>query len=151
MSFSRPTGLYMVTTAELWSPPNDDSRGEAMPGQVVQVEIPADDTARGREFWGSLFGWEFEAYPGPFEYHTTQISEQMGGAITNMEPGKRGPRVYFDVDEINAGAARVRELGGEADEPRPVPGMGWFAICKDTQGNDFALWQNDTSAPAPTE
>jgi predicted enzyme related to lactoylglutathione lyase len=45
----------------------------------------------------------------------------------------------------------VRELGGEADEPRPVPGMGWFVICKDTQGNDFGLWQNDPSAPAPTE
>jgi uncharacterized protein len=102
-----------------------------LPGQVVQVEIPADATAKGREFWGSLFGWQFEAYPGPFEYHTTQISEQTGGAITNMEPGKRGPRVYFDVDEINAGAARVKELGGEADAPRPVPGMGWFAICRD--------------------
>jgi uncharacterized protein len=73
-----------------------------MAGQVVHVEIPADDTAKGREFWGSLFGWRFEAYPGPFEYHTTEISEQTGAAITNMEPGKRGPRVYFDVDEINA-------------------------------------------------
>jgi predicted enzyme related to lactoylglutathione lyase len=119
-----------------------------MPGQVVHVEIPADDTAKGREFWGSLFGWEFEAFPGPFEYHTTQISEQTGGAITNMEPGKRGPRVYFDVDEINAGAARVTELGGEADEPRPVPGMGWFTVCRDTEGNEFGLWQTDPSAPS---
>ena len=84
------------------------------------------------------------------EYHTTQISEQNGAAITSMEPGKRGPRVYFDVDEINAGAAPVRELGGEADEPRPVPGMNWFATCKEREGNKFSLWQNDPSAPAPT-
>jgi uncharacterized protein len=122
-----------------------------MSGQVVQVEIPADDTGKGREFWGSLFGWEFQAAQGPFEYHMTQISEQMGGAITSMEPGKQGLRVYFDVGEINAGAARVKELGGEAEEPRPVPGMGWFAVCKDTQGNDFGLWQHDPSAPAPRE
>jgi len=121
-----------------------------MPGQVVHCEIPADDTAKGREFWGSLFGWQFEAYPGPFEYHLTQISDQTGGAITDMEPGKRGIRAYFDVDEINDGAARVKELGGGAGEPRPVPGMGWFAICTDTQGNEFGLWQNDPSAPAPT-
>ncbi|HZD68886.1 MAG TPA: hypothetical protein VFA45_08205, partial [Actinomycetes bacterium] len=54
------------------------------------------------------------------------------------------------VNDINAGAARVKELGGEADEPRPVPGMGWFAICRDTQGNEFGLWQNDPSArPRP--
>ena len=122
-----------------------------MPGQVVHVEIPADDTAKGREFWGSLFGWEFEAFPGPFEYHTTQITEETGAAITDMEPGKRGPRVYFDVADINAGAARVKELGGEAGEPQSVPDMGWFAICKDTVGNEFGIWQNDTSAPAPAE
>jgi predicted enzyme related to lactoylglutathione lyase len=126
-------------------------RGEgAMPGKLVHFEIPADDTAKGREFWGSLFGWQFEAFPGPFEYHMTQISDQTGGAITNMEPGKQGTRAYFDVDEINAGTARVKELGGDADEPRAVPGMGWFAICRDTGGNEFGLWQNDPSVPAPT-
>jgi uncharacterized protein len=120
-----------------------------MPGHVVHLEIPADDTMAGRDFWGSLFGWTFESFPGPSEYHMTRISDQTGGAITNMEPGKRGMRVYFDVDDINAGAGRVRELGGEAGEAMPVPNMGWFATCKDPQGNEFGLWQNDTSAPAP--
>ena len=122
-----------------------------MPGQIVHIEIPAEDTATSREFWGSLFGWQFEAYPGPSEYHMTRISDQAGAAITNMEAGKRGIRPYFDVDDINAGAARVKELGGEAGDPAPVPGMGWFSVCKDTVGNDFGLWQNDTSAPGPTE
>ena len=122
-----------------------------MPGQIVHIEIPADDTAKSRQFWGSLFGWQFEAFPGsPSEYWMTRISEQGGAAITNMEPGKQGTRAYFDVEDIKAGAARVKELGGEADEPQPVPGMGWFVTCKDTQGNEFGLWQNDPSAPAPT-
>jgi predicted enzyme related to lactoylglutathione lyase len=121
-----------------------------MPGQIVHYEIPADDTAKGREFWGSLFGWQFEAFPGPFEYHMARISEESGAAITNMEPCKRGARAYLGVDDINAGAARVKELGGEANDPAPVPNMGWFATCKDPQGNEFGLWQNDTSAPAPT-
>ena len=96
-----------------------------MPGQIVHIEIPANHTAKGRQFWGSLFGWEFEAFPGPSEYHMTRISEQMGAAITNMEPGKRGARAYFEVDDVNAGAVRVKELGGESNEPQPVPGMGW--------------------------
>jgi uncharacterized protein len=121
-----------------------------MPGQPVHFEIPADDTAKGRAFWGELFGWQFEASPGPFEYHMARISDQAGAAITNMEPSKRGIRPYFDVDDINAGAARVTELGGEANEPGPVPGMGWFATCRDPQGNEFGLWQTDPSAPAPT-
>jgi predicted enzyme related to lactoylglutathione lyase len=120
-----------------------------MPGQIVHIEIPADDTEQGREFWGSLFGWQFESYPGPSEYHMTRISDTSGAAVTNMEPGKRGMRPYFDVDDINAGAARVRELGGEAADAMPVPSMGWFATCSDPHGNEFGLWQNDPSAPTP--
>jgi predicted enzyme related to lactoylglutathione lyase len=29
----------------------------------------------------------------------------------------------------------------------PVPSMGWFSLCKDTEGNEFGLWQNDPNAP----
>ena len=118
-----------------------------MPGQIVHLEVPADDTGKAQEFWGGLFGWEFQAYPGPSEYHMTRIGEEQGAAITNMESGKKGTRPYFSVDDINAGAARVKELGGEAGDPMPVPSMGWFAVCQDPHGNDFGLWQNDESAP----
>ena len=122
-----------------------------MAGQVVHLEIPSDNTAKGCEFWGSLFGWEFQDVPGPFEYRMANVDDKHGVAITDMEPGKRGPRVYFDVQDINAGTARVRELGGTAGKTGPVPGMGWFAVCSDPEGNEFGLWQNDTSAAAPTE
>jgi predicted enzyme related to lactoylglutathione lyase len=120
-----------------------------MPGQIVHLEIPADDTATSQAFWGSLFGWQFESYPGPSEYHMTRIGDNAGAAITNMEPGKRGTRPYFDVDDINAGSARVRELGGQAGDPMPVPSMGWFSVCTDPHGNEFGLWQTDPSAPTP--
>ena len=121
-----------------------------MAGQMVHVEIPAGDTAKAREFWGGLFGYEFQAFEGsPTEYHMTRFSENQGGAIMEDDGSSRGPRVYFDVDDINAGVARVRELGGEASDSMPVPSMGWFATCKDSVGNDFGLWQNDTSASAP--
>ena len=122
-----------------------------MAGQVVHVEIPSDDTQKGRAFWGSLFGWEFQDMPGPFQYHMVNVEGQHGVAITDMEPGKRGPRVYFDIDDINTGVARVKELGGTAGEPGPVPKMGWFAVCTDPEGNQFGLWQVDESAPEPTQ
>src|SRR5262245_6676266 len=128
---------------------DDDPRGGHMPGQIVHLEIPADDTARSREFWGSLFGWQFENYPGPFEYHMTRLGETQGAAISNSDPGKKGTRSYFDVDDINAGTARVRERGGEAREPMPGPNMGWFATCTDPHGNEFGLWQLDPNAPTP--
>ena len=117
-----------------------------MPGQIVHYELPADDTGKAREFWGSLFGWQFESFPAPSEYHIARTGEHSGAAITNMEPGKKGARAYFDVDDINDGVARVRELGGQANEPMPVPNMGWFAACNDPHGNEFGLWQTDSSA-----
>lgn len=117
-----------------------------MAGEFTHIEIPADDTGQAREFWASLFGWEFNEVPGPSEYHMTRIGERQGAAITNMEPGKRGMRPYFVIEDIEAGAARVRELGGNAAAPAPVPQMGWFSTCTDPHGNEFGLWQNDPEA-----
>jgi predicted enzyme related to lactoylglutathione lyase len=119
-----------------------------MAGEMVHLEIPAGDPAKAQEFWGSLFGWQFQEYPGaPGGYWMTRFSESTGGAIYGADGDKRGTRVYFAVDEINAGAARVAELGGESGQATPVPGMGWFSICKDPEGNEFGLWQTDDSAP----
>jgi predicted enzyme related to lactoylglutathione lyase len=113
-------------------------------GSIVHLEIPAADTEQSRAFWGSLFGWEFQEFPGgPTEYFVTQTGENQGVAVMG---GGDGPRAYFDVDDISAGAAQVRELGGQADDPMPVPGMGWFATCSDPHGNAFGLWQSDPDA-----
>ena len=120
-----------------------------MAGKPVHIEIAGSDTGRAKGFWNGLFGWQWESYPGPFEYHMTRIDDTTGAAIYAAEDGQRGLRPYFDVDDINAGAAKVRELGGEAGDALPVPQMGWFAECKDTEGNEFGLWQTDPAAPAP--
>ncbi len=121
-----------------------------MAGKPVHVEFPAGDTARAQGFWGSLFGWQWQSMEGPMEYHMTQIvANETGGAVFPADGSDRGLRVYFDVDDINAGRARVNELGGKAGDAQPVPGMGWFAMAEDTEGNHFGLWQNDSSAPAP--
>ncbi len=109
-----------------------------MAGQMVHLEIPAGNTAKAKEFWGGLFGWRFQSFEGsPTEYLMTQFSDAQGGAIMEADGDKRGPRVYFDVDDINAGAARVGELGGEVGDPMPVPTWGGSRLCTDLEGNDF--------------
>jgi predicted enzyme related to lactoylglutathione lyase len=120
-----------------------------MAGKPVHVELPAKDSARAKQFYTSLFGWQFQTF-GDVDYHMTQFDEQTGGAIYGDESGEAShPRVYFDVDDIDQATAKVRELGGQADDKQPVPGMGWYAGCKDTEGTSFNLWQSDDSAPAP--
>jgi predicted enzyme related to lactoylglutathione lyase len=118
-----------------------------MAGQPVHFEIPAKDTSRAQEFYNGMFGWEFQDMEGPQEYHMLRLSENTGGAVF---PGDTGAiRVYFDVDDINAAASRVKELGGKADDPQPVPTMGWFVTGTDTEGNLIGLWQTDPNAQMP--
>ena len=35
---------------------------------IVWFEIPADDVERAKSFYGELFGWKIERFPGPMEY-----------------------------------------------------------------------------------
>jgi len=118
-----------------------------MAGKVVHVELPAQDSAQAKEFYGGLFGWQFQSY-GDQDYHMAQFDESSGGAISGGDTS-HNPVVYFDTDDIDASIAKVKELGGSAEEKMPVPGMGWFVACKDNQGTAFSLWQADDNAPTP--
>jgi uncharacterized protein len=113
--------------------------------KIVHFEIPAQDTEKAREFWGGLFGYQFQSMDGPTEYHMFQTGENEGGAIMQGE-GQTGLVVYFGVEDIDAARAKVQELGGSAEEKQPVPGFGWFSRAQDPEGNQFSLWQGDQSA-----
>jgi predicted enzyme related to lactoylglutathione lyase len=51
-------------------------------------------------------------------------------------------------DDIDADIAKVKELGGEAEDKQPIPSVGWFAGCKDSEGQRVRLFQGDESAQA---
>jgi uncharacterized protein len=117
-----------------------------MAGRLVHVEIGAADADRAQGFWSGVFGWEVGPPMSPeMDYRMFQTAPDQGGAISaGDEPGHL--RVYFDTEDIDATRAKVQELGGQADEKTPVPGYGWFAACRDTEGNAFSLWQSDEAA-----
>jgi predicted enzyme related to lactoylglutathione lyase len=118
-----------------------------MAGEIVHVEFPAEDADRAQGFWSGLFGWSFQGSGMPdMDYRMAQAGPQMGAAVFPSDDRSGYPNYYFATDDIEASAARVRELGGEAGDKSPVPGHGWFAGCKDSEGNAFHLWQSDSSA-----
>jgi predicted enzyme related to lactoylglutathione lyase len=121
-----------------------------LPGRIVHFELVAADADRATGFWNGLFGWDVggSTMEG-FDYRMFDLGEGQGGAIfpaarTEQKPGKMN--VYFDTHDIEASIAKVRELGGSADDKQPVPTHGWFSACKDTEGIDFFLWQGDPNA-----
>jgi uncharacterized protein len=118
-----------------------------MPGKLVHFEVPASDSEKSKAFWSGVFGWEFGAAPTPdMEYWMVRTGEDQGGAVFPSDKAGSGLTIYFDTDDIDASVAKVRELGGTADDKQPVPTHGWFAACKDTEGNSFSLWQGDENA-----
>jgi len=115
---------------------------------IVHFELPANDTARAKDFWSSFLGWKFREPQGGFDYHMTDGLEPVA-AIYPAQSGERGPIVYFAVEDIDAALTQVGQLGGSAGEKQPIPSVGWFARCEDTEGNSFSLFQSDESVPGP--
>jgi uncharacterized protein len=117
-----------------------------MAGKLVHFEVPAQDTDRARGFWSGVFGWEFgDAVMPDMDYRMVRTGEDQGGAVFASDDSKPGVIIYFDTDDIDASIAKARELGGKADDKMPIPHVGWFARCTDTEGNDFSLFQSDES------
>jgi predicted enzyme related to lactoylglutathione lyase len=49
---------------------------------------------------------------------------------------------YVSVPSVTQATGKIEKLGGTICKPKTaVPGMGYFAICTDTEGNTFALWE----------
>jgi predicted enzyme related to lactoylglutathione lyase len=116
--------------------------------KIVHVEFPAQDLERGQKFWEEVGGWKIEdsGMPG-IQYLMWQEGDQ-GGAVFSME-GASGTTLYLGSEDIDADLAKVKQLGGQADDKQPIPHIGWFARCKDSEGNDFSLFQSDENAPMP--
>ena len=121
----------------------------ASSGKIVHIEFPASDADRAQRFYAELFGWQFadSGMPG-VDYRMFQ--GEPGGAVYPGEDAGQGPIVYFETGDIDAELAKVRELSGQAEDKQPIPGVGWFARCKDPEGNAFSLFQSDESVPPPS-
>ena len=128
-----------------------DSKSTAVPASIVWFEIPADNVERAKNFYGELFGWKIEKFPGPMDYWhiDTGGSDDSpdGGLLKRQNAGHQGITNYINVASVDQFAAKVQKLGGKLCMPKTaVPQMGWFAICQDPENNMFALWEKDPNA-----
>ena len=125
---------------------------------VVHFEIPADDNNRASSFYQRAFGWNLSPMQ-EMDYTiaiTTPSDEQTGmpsqpgainGALFPRTDNLKTPVLTIDVEDVDAALGQVESAGGSIVQPKDaVPGMGWYAYFKDTEGNILGVWQNDTSA-----
>jgi hypothetical protein len=134
---------------------------------IVHFEIPADQPERAVKFYRELFGWEVERWEGSaegMEYRPEGFQYWMvktvptdaqgqptrpgvnGGLMPRMFPGQ-APINYIAVEKVDEFVRKAERLGAKVLMGKsPVPGMGWFAQLADTEGNPFAIWENDPNA-----
>ena|ERR1700749_1241125 len=119
-----------------------------MASTLALIEFPADDPERARGFWSGLLGVALEpreAAEGEGWQSASgdpRVSAAVGVHARGRGPGDSFSLPYFEVDEIAATLAQVPTLGGSVVHP----GERW-AICKDSEGNPFALAQRTSATP----
>jgi len=125
--------------------------------KVEHFEIPVDDAARAKEFYGSVFEWQLNDMDmgGGNVYTTvttTPIDEQsrlplepggINGGLMQRTPDTPATVITIGVDGIDDALKKVEAGGGSVVQPRTeIPDMGAFAYFKDTEGNVVGLWEN---------
>jgi predicted enzyme related to lactoylglutathione lyase len=117
---------------------------------VVWFEIPADDPERARTFYSQLFGWKINPFPGTNDYwhiDTAGHDKTPDGALKRRKHPQEPITNYIGVDSVTRFAAKIEKLGGKICMPKTaVPQMGYFAVCQDTEGNTFGIWESEENA-----
>lgn len=119
--------------------------------RIVHFEMPVDDPDRAIAFYQAVLGWKIEKWEGPQDYWliTTGPDAEPGinGALARRSDGLQVTQNTVDVTSLDEALAKVVSNGGTIVLPKmPVPGIGYLAYCKDTEGNIFGLMENDESA-----
>ena len=122
---------------------------------IVHFEIPADDVEKLRKFYSQLFGWKIEKMPGPVEYwgiQTVPVDEKGGpirpgvnGGMMKKQNQEHKPVNYILVESVDEYVRKIESLDGKIVVPKmEVPGIGWWALALDPEGNQFAILQSMT-------
>ena len=123
---------------------------KATPASIIWFEIPADKPERARKFYSKLFGWKINPFPSMPDYQHIDTggadASPDGGLMKRMHPGQAITQ-YVLVPSVTRAVAKVEKLGGSICKPKSaVPGMGYFAVCQDTENNTFAVWEINMKA-----
>ena len=117
---------------------------------IVHFEIPADDVEKLKKFYSGLFGWRIEKTPSHPEYwmiETVPVDEKgnavrpgVNGGIMKRQHPEHKPVNYVAVESVDDYVKKIEALGGRMIVSKmEVPGVGWWALALDPEGNQFAI------------
>jgi len=124
--------------------------------RVIHFEIYADNPERAVNFYTKVFGWKVNKWAGPMDYwllDTGKDEPGINGAIMKRDKPLCGCECVIayvctiGVDSVEKYSEFIKENGGKILVPKsPIPGVGYFAQCLDTEKNIFVVMQDDPNA-----
>ena len=116
-------------------------------GHFAWYELATTDVKAAEVFYSELMGWTAQHAPGAAYTLFTAQGVSVGGLMElpaearqmGYRPGWLG---YVGVDDVDAAADRVRELGGAVHvPPMDVPDVSRLSVAVDPQMATFALFK----------
>ncbi|MFJ4686655.1 VOC family protein [Streptomyces sp. NPDC088789] len=124
------------------------------PGALSWTELYTTDAAAAKEFYGSVFGWQYGDMQLPGGGGTYSLitpaglpEERMQGGLMQVDKealalanGQPYWHPVFDVTDCDAAVAKVDESGGSVQMgPDTAEGIGRMAVCLDRWDADFVV------------
>jgi predicted enzyme related to lactoylglutathione lyase len=109
-------------------------------GSPSWAELCTSDMEAAKKFYGPLFGWTFQRFPGgEVPYDMISVGDRMFGGVMNTpkEACNSSPTWinYVTVDNVDETAKNAKDLGGKIlMGPRDIPTVGRFCVIQDPQG-----------------
>jgi predicted enzyme related to lactoylglutathione lyase len=126
-------------------------RTEYAPGTPSWTDLASPDLDASQQFYGGLFGWQFDAQDTGDPENPYVMARQNGKDVagmmrltSDMQAGGMPPvwSTYVTVADVEQSAAKAKELGGTIlSEPMDVMDAGRMAVLADPAGAVFCIWQ----------
>lgn len=108
--------------------------------EVGHFEIPADDVDGLRNFYSSLFGWEFKE--GQTQGYFMIKNAGISGALTQKESPQQVSTQFVNVESLEDYIGKAKQLGGRVVKDKQEISEGYYAVLEDPQRNTIGIWQN---------
>ena len=149
--FTDPEGAFFG----IWEPA-DFAGAELVnePGTFGWNELGTRDPAAAKQFYGAVFGWEFDEEPSDRvgTYTIAKVGDAMVAGMIDMNALEMPAEipanwlVYFIVTDADAALDEIRSGGGSVmNGPIDIP-PGRFAVVADPFGAAFAVMQPNEEA-----
>ena len=117
-------------------------RDRYQPGVPCWVDILAPDPARELDFYGRLFGWEFDG-PGPGDYYEALVRGRPVAGVGRAPAGVPSAwNTYVSVASADDVVRAAAGAGGEVVvEPFDALPAGRVAVLADPTGAHIGLWE----------